>query len=383
MMKINYSKHNISKKDIKSVIKVLKSDFLTQGPSVKFFEKKIKKIVSAKYAFAVNSATSGLHVACMSIGISKNDVVWTSPNSFVASSNCALYCGAKIDFVDIDLKNYNLCPTKLENKLKSTKKKNLPKAIVLVHFAGYATNLERIKRLSKKYNFKIIEDASHALGGKYKNSYIGNCQFSDVCVFSFHPVKSITTGEGGLITTNSKKISAKINLFRNHGINRDKKFLLNKTLKINHYEQIELGFNYRMSDIEAALGISQANRLTKFIHKRMSVAKFYDKELINLPIQKPIFSKDSSWHLYVILLKNNSIRKKLFEFLKKKKINCQIHYIPIHIHPYYKKIGFKKKDFPNSVEYYERCLSLPIFFDLKFSAQKKIISLIKKFFLNV
>jgi len=382
-MKINYSKHNISKKDIKSVIKVLKSDFLTQGPSVKFFEKKIKKIVSAKYAFAVNSATSGLHVACMSIGISKNDVVWTSPNSFVASSNCALYCGAKIDFVDIDLKNYSLCPIKLENKLKSTKKKNLPKAIVLVHFAGYATDLERIKRLSKKYNFKIIEDASHALGGKYKNSYIGNCQFSDVCVFSFHPVKSITTGEGGLITTNSKKISAKINLFRNHGINRDKKFLLNKTLKINHYEQIELGFNYRMSDIEAALGISQANRLTKFIHKRMSVAKFYDKELINLPIQKPIFSKDSSWHLYVILLKNNSIRKKLFEFLKKKKINCQIHYIPIHIHPYYKKIGFKKKDFPNSVEYYERCLSLPIFFDLKFSAQKKIISLIKKFFLNV
>ena len=383
MMKINYSKHNISKNDIKSVIKVLKSDFLTQGPSVKFFEKKIKKIVSAKYAFAVNSATSGLHVACMSIGISKNDVVWTSPNSFVASSNCALYCGAKIDFVDIDLKNYSLCPIKLENKLKSTKKKNLPKAIVLVHFAGYATNLERIKRLSKKYNFKIIEDASHALGGKYKNSYIGNCQFSDVCVFSFHPVKSITTGEGGLITTNSKKISAKINLFRNHGINRDKKFLLNKTLKINHYEQIELGFNYRMSDIEAALGISQANRLTKFIHKRMSVAKFYDKELINLPIQKPIFSKDSSWHLYVILLKNNSIRKKLFEFFKKKKINCQIHYIPIHIHPYYKKIGFKKKDFPNSVEYYERCLSLPIFFDLKFSAQKKIISLIKKFFLNV
>ncbi len=383
MMKINYSKHNISKKDITSVIKVLKSDFLTQGPTVKFFEKKIKKIVSAKYAFAVNSATSGLHVACMSIGISKNDVVWTSPNSFVASSNCALYCGAKIDFVDIDLKNYSLCPTKLENKLKSTKKKFLPKAIVLVHFAGYATNLERIKRLSKKYNFKIIEDASHALGGKYKNSYIGNCQFSDVCVFSFHPVKSITTGEGGLITTNSKKISAKINLFRNHGINRDKKFLLNKTLKINHYEQIELGFNYRMSDIAAALGISQANRLKKFTHKRISVAKFYDKELINLPIQKPIFSKDSSWHLYVILLKNNSIRKKLFEFLKKRKINCQIHYIPIHIHPYYKKIGFKKKDFPNSVEYYERCLSLPIFFDLKFSAQKKIISLIKIFFLNV
>jgi len=319
----------------------------------------------------------------MSIGISKNDVVWTSPNSFVASSNCALYCGAKIDFVDIDLRNYNLCPIKLENKLKSTKKKNLPKAIVLVHFAGHVTDLTRIKRLSQKYNFKIIEDASHALGAKYKNGYIGNCEFSDVCVFSFHPVKSITTGEGGLITTNSKKISAKINLFRNHGINKNKKFLLDKTKKINHYEQIELGFNYRMSDIEAALGISQANRLTKFIYKRMSLAKFYDKELTGLPIQKPIFTKNSSWHLYVILLKNNNTRQKLFEFLKKNNINCQIHYIPIHIHPFYKKIGFKKKDFPNSVEHYERCLSLPIFFDLKYSAQKKIISLIRQFFLNV
>ena len=382
-MKINYSKQNISKDDIKSVIKVLKSNFLTQGPSVKLFEEKIKKIVSAKYAYAVNSATSGLHVACMSIGISKNDVVWTSPNSFVASSNCALYCGAKIDFVDIDLRNYNLCPIKLENKLKSTKKKNLPKAIVLVHFAGHVTDLTRIKRLSQKYNFKIIEDASHALGAKYKNGYIGNCEFSDVCVFSFHPVKSITTGEGGLITTNSKKISANINLFRNHGINKNKKFLLDKTKKINHYEQIELGFNYRMSDIEAALGISQANRLTKFIYKRMSLAKFYDKELTGLPIQKPIFTKNSSWHLYVILLKNNNARQKLFEFLKKNNINCQIHYIPIHIHPFYKKIGFKKKDFPNSVEHYERCLSLPIFFDLKYSAQKKIISLIRQFFLNV
>ena len=379
-MKINYSKQNISKDDIKSVIKVLKSNFLTQGPSVKLFEKKVKEIVSAKYAYAVNSATSGLHVACMSIGISKNDVVWTSPNSFVASSNCALYCGAKIDFVDIDLRNYNLCPLKLENKLRSTKKKNLPKAIVLVHFAGHANDLTRIKRLSQKYNFKIIEDASHALGAKYKNGYIGNCEFSDVCVFSFHPVKSITTGEGGLITTNSKKISDKINLFRNHGINKNKKILIDKTKKINHYEQIELGFNFRMNDIEAALGISQANRLKKFIYKRISLAKIYDKELTGLPIQKPIFTKNSSWHLYVILLKNNNTRQKLFEFLKKNNINCQIHYIPIHIHPFYKKIGFKKNDFPNSVDYYERCLSLPIFFDLKYSAQKKIISLIRKFF---
>ena len=216
---------------------------------------------------------------------------------------------------------------------------------MLVHFAGYATNLERIKRLSKKYNFKIIEDASHALGGKYKNSYIGNCQFSDVCVFSFHTIKSITTGEGGLITTNSKKISAKINLFRNHGINRDKKFLLNKTLKINHYEQIELGFNYRMSDIAAALGISQANRLKKFTHKRISVAKFYDKELINLPIQKPIFSKDSSWHLYVILLKNNSIRKKLFEFLKKKKLIVKFTIYQFIFILIIKKLDLKKKTF--------------------------------------
>jgi UDP-4-amino-4,6-dideoxy-N-acetyl-beta-L-altrosamine transaminase len=381
-MKINYSKHSISKGDIISVIKVLKSNYLTQGPNVENFEKKIKKIVNAKYAYALNSATSGLHVACMSIGITKNDIVWTSPNSFVASSNCALYCGAKIDFVDIDLKNYNLCPIKLENKLRSTDKKNLPKAIILVHFAGHATNLEKIKKLSKKYNFKIIEDASHALGAKYKKNYIGNCEFSDLCVFSFHPVKSITTGEGGMITTNSKKISSKIILFRNHGINRNKKIFLDKGKKINHYEQIELGYNYRMNDIEAALGISQADRLKKFIKKRESIAKFYDSGLLDIPVQKPIFSKNSSWHLYVILLKNKNIRQKLFKFLKAKKINCQIHYIPIHTHPYYKKIGFKKKDFPNSVEYYNRCLSLPIFYDLKYSNQKKIISLIRQFFLN-
>ncbi len=204
-----------------------------------------------------------------------------------------------------------------------------------------------------------------------------------MCVFSFHPVKSITTGEGGMITTNSKKISSKLKLFRNHGINRDKRFLIDKTKKINHYEQVELGFNYRMNDLEAALGISQLNRLKKFINKRTKIAKFYDNELTNLPIQKPIFTKNSSWHLYVILLKNKKIRQKLFNFLKRKDINCQIHYIPIHTHPFYKKIGFKKNDFPNSVEYYEKCLSLPIFFDLKYSIQKKIIILIHKFFLNV
>ena len=382
-MKINYSKQNIIKKDINSVIKVLKSNFLTQGPNIQLFENKIKKIVGVKYAYATNSATSGLHVACMSIGITKNDVVWTSPNSFVASSNCALYCGAKIDFVDIDLKTYNLCSKKLEDKLKITKKENLPKAIVLVHFAGYTKDLEKIKKLSIKYRFKIIEDASHALGAKYKGGYIGNCKFSDVCVFSFHPVKSITTGEGGMITTNSKKISSKLKLFRNHGINKDKRFLLDKTKKINHYEQLELGFNYRMNDLEAALGISQLNRLKKFINKRNDIAKYYDNELANLPIQKPVFTKNSSWHLYVILLRNKDVRQKLFNFLKRKNINCQIHYIPIHTHPFYKKIGFKKNDFPNSVEYYEKCLSLPIFFDLKHSMQKKIVKLIRKFFLNV
>ena len=382
-MKINYSKQNITKKDINSVIKVLKSNFLTQGPNIQLFENKIKKIVGVKYAYAVNSATSGLHVACMSIGITKNDVVWTSPNSFVASSNCALYCGAKIDFVDINLKTYNLCPKKLEDKLKQTKKKNLPKAIILVHFAGYITDLAKIKKLSVKYGFKIIEDASHALGAKYKDKYIGNCGFSDVCVFSFHPVKSITTGEGGMITTNSKKISLKLNLFRNHGINKDKRFFLDKTKRINHYEQVELGFNYRMNDLEAALGISQLNRLKKFINKRTNIAKYYENEFVNLPFQKPVFTKDSSWHLYVILLRTKNVRQQLFNFLKSKNINCQIHYIPIHIHPFYKKIGFKKKDFPNSVDYYERCLSLPIFFDLKYSAQKKIISLIRQFFLNV
>lgn len=240
----------------------------------------------------------------------------------------------------------------------------------------------KIRKLSKKYNFKIIEDASHALGAKYKGSYIGDCKYSDMCVFSFHPVKSITTGEGGIITTNSKKTAFKLDLLRNHGINRNKKYFYNKSSEINHYEQIDLGFNFRMNDLEAALGISQLKSLKKFILKRNKIAKNYDTKLKSLQIKKPLLEKSSSWHLYVILLKNKKIRLKLFNYLKLKKINCQIHYIPIHTHPYFKHLGFKDKDFPQSVDYYQRCLSLPIYYGLDISNQRRIIGLINKFFEN-
>ena len=381
-MQINYSSQHISNQDIKSVLKVLKSKFLTQGPNVKKFENEIKKLVKVKYSFAVNSATSGLHLACLSLNLKKNDIVWTTPNSFVASANCVLHSGAKVDFVDIELNNFNICINKLENKLIKTKKKYLPKAIIIVHFAGHPCDLIKIRKLSKKYNFKIIEDASHALGAKYKGSYIGDCKYSDMCVFSFHPVKSITTGEGGIITTNSKKTAFKLDLLRNHGINRNKKYFYNKSSEINHYEQIDLGFNFRMNDLEAALGISQLKSLKKFILKRNKIAKNYDTKLKSLQIKKPLLEKSSSWHLYVILLKNKKIRLKLFNYLKLKKINCQIHYIPIHTHPYFKHLGFKDKDFPQSVDYYQRCLSLPIYYGLDISNQRRIIGLINKFFEN-
>ncbi len=381
-MQINYSSQYISNQDIKSVLKVLKSKFLTQGPNVKQFENEIKKIVKAKYSFAVNSATSGLHLACLALNIKKNDVVWTTPNSFVASANCVLHCGAKVDFVDIELNTFNICVNELENKLIRTKKKNLPKAIILVHFAGHPCDLIKINKLSKKYNFKVIEDASHALGAKYKGGFIGDCKYSDMCVFSFHPVKSITTGEGGIITTNSKKTAFKLDLLRNHGINKNKRYFYKKNSEINHYEQIDLGFNFRMNDLEAALGISQLKSLKKFILKRKKIAKIYDTKLTSFQIKKPVLEKNSSWHLYVILLKNKKIRLKLFNYLKLKKINCQIHYIPIHTHPYFKHLGFKDKDFPQSINYYQRCLSLPIYYALNDKNQRKVIHLINKFFEN-
>ena len=315
---INYANHYIDKQDIFEVSKVLKSNFLTQGPTIKEFENKIKRYLKVKFAVSVNSATSGLHLACLALGVKKNDIVWTTPNSFVATANCVIHCGAKIDFVDINTNTYNICPDLLEQKLKKTKKKNLPKVIILVHFSGLPCDLKRIKKLSKKYNFKIIEDSSHALGANFKNTKIGDCRYSDMSVFSFHPIKSITSGEGGMVTTNSKRLSESLLILRSHGILKNRP-IFDKRFRIDtHYDQIKLGFNFRMNDLEASLGISQFNKLKKFIKKRKEIADFYFQKLKKLPISLPINSKESSWHLFVILVKNLSLRNNLFKFLKKK-----------------------------------------------------------------
>ena len=383
---IPYSKQSISNKDIKSVKNVLKSDFLTQGPAVPKFEKNIKSYVNSKFAIAVNSATSALHLSCLALGLKKGDWLWTCTNSFVSSANCGLFCGAKIDLVDIDINSYNISISLLEKKLKIAKKrKRLPKILVPVHFGGRPCNMKKIYSLSKKYNFKIVEDASHALGSEVYGSKIGNCKYSSMCVFSFHPVKNITTGEGGMITTNNKVLADRLKILRTHGINKNRKKFISKNAPPWFFEQIMLGYNYRMNDIEAALGISQLKRIHSFISRRNKVANYYYRALKKLPIILP--KKDNqivnAFHLYPIRLKEKKTkleRLKLFNFLRKKNININVHYIPIHYHPYYKNFGFKEKDFPNVKTYYNSVISLPIFPDLNKKQIINVISAIKKYF---
>ena len=378
---IPYSRQSINNTDISCVTKVLKSDYLTTGPEVIKFENSIKIFCKSKYALSFNSATSALHAACFSIGIKKNDYVWTSAISFVASANSAIYCGAKIDFLDIDLNTFNICLDKLENKLASTKKKYLPKAIIIVHLGGFPLNTQRISKLSKKYKFKIIEDASHAIGAVYKNDKIGSCKYSDICIFSMHPVKIITSGEGGLATCNNQELNKKMKLLREHGIERDKKKFKNQTFSPWIYEQQYLGYNYRLSDIHAALGLNQLKRINKFINRRNYIAGIYKKELKNLPIKFQTLLKDSvsTYHLFIILVEKN-IRNKLFKYLRNRNILVNIHYIPIFKHPYHKPKKFNKNKFRNSLEYYSRAISLPNYYNLSQKDLKKVIILIKKFY---
>tara|TARA_Y100001970_G_scaffold147495_1_gene181098 strand:+ start:338 stop:1519 length:1182 start_codon:yes stop_codon:yes gene_type:complete len=385
---IPYSRQNITKEDINNVIKVLKSDYLTTGPLVKKFEQNICKFVNSNYSVSVNSATSALHIACKAIGLKPGDYLWTSSNSFVASSNCALYCGAKVDFVDIELSNYNIDIKLLEKKLILAKKnKKLPKIIVPVIFGGHPHDLKKLYELSRKYKFKIVEDASHALGAEYFGKKIGNCKYSHITVFSLHPVKMITTGEGGIATTNNRNYYDRMNLFKSHGITRDKKNFSFYNKESTYYEQHELGFNYRLTDIQCALGISQLKKISKFINSRIKIKNFYDKKLKKFPLILPKQKKNikSSWHLYPVLINNNYTKKKKFQllnYMRKNKIFVNTHYIPIHTQPYYKNLGFKKKDFKNSVYFYENELSLPIYPGLKKSDLKYIVKVIDNFFKN-
>ncbi|MDC3304293.1 UDP-4-amino-4,6-dideoxy-N-acetyl-beta-L-altrosamine transaminase, partial [Amylibacter sp.] len=352
---INYGKQDIQQEDIDAVCDVLRSDFLTQGPSVPKFEKTIRDFCGVNFAVAVNSATSALHVALLSLDVGTNDYVWTTSNTFVASANCALYCGAKIDFVDIDETSYNMCIKALEQKLvKSQNEGKLPKVVIPVHLTGQPCDMRAIYNLSKKYNFKIVEDASHAIGSTYHNKNVGSCEFSDITIFSFHPVKIITTGEGGVALTKSKSLHTRLELFRSHGITRNPELMERSISEPWYYEQIELGFNYRMTDIHAALGISQMGRIKEFIKKRNNISVLYNRELLNLPITLPKISKDttSSHHLYVIRLNLNKIapltHKMVFEELRRRGIGVNLHYIPVHSQPYYQKLGFKWGDFPQA-----------------------------------
>nr|WP_136249973.1 UDP-4-amino-4,6-dideoxy-N-acetyl-beta-L-altrosamine transaminase [Ningiella ruwaisensis] len=377
--KIPYGKHSISQTDIDAVVEVLETQYLTQGTQVPAFEKAICDYVGAKHCVAVNSGTSGLHVACLALGIGQGDIVWTSPNSFAASANCALYCGASVDFVDIDPLSRNMCPIKLEEKLHSAQQLNaLPKAIVVVHFAGASCDMQTIHALCAPLNIAVIEDAAHALGATYHNKPVGNCEFSDMAVFSFHPVKSITTAEGGAIVTNKQALADACALFAKHGITRELDKMQGEPHGPWYYQQLVLGYNYRLSDVHAALGISQLKRLDDFIAKRRAAADYYVKKLRDLPVQLPLStSPDSSaWHLFMIELKAHD-RPQIFKQLHEHNIAVNVHYIPIHCHPYYQSLGFKANDFPNALSFYENAITLPLFADFQQEEQDKVVSVLK------
>jgi len=380
---IPYGRQNINKKDIDSVVEVLQSDFLTQGPVVPAFENAVAKYCGAEHSVAFNSATSALHLACLALGIGKEDIVWTTPITFVASANCALYCGATIDFVDIDPHTYNMSVESLSAKLEQASKiDKLPKLVIPVHLCGQSCDMTGIHTLSQKYGFKIIEDASHAIGGKYRDEQIGNCRYSDITIFSFHPVKIITTGEGGIALTNDTKLAKHMQLLRSHGITRDENEMSHISDGPWYYQQIYLGYNYRMTDIQAALGLSQMQRLDNFVSKRHAIANLYDSFLADLPVVIPKQDSEnySSFHLYVIRLKLKEITKthrEVFEELRDKGIGVNLHYIPVYHQPYYRKLGFKKKYCSEAENYYAAAISLPIFPDLTSHEQNYIVESIK------
>ncbi len=381
---IPYGKQDINQQDINAVVEVLKSDFLTQGPKVPEFEQALVSQTGAQYALAVNSATSALHIACLAVGLGENDWLWTSPITFVASANCGLYCGAKVDFVDIDAATYNLCPQKLEQKLIQAKANGmLPKVVVPVHLCGQPCDMQAIGRLAEEYGFKVIEDASHAIGGQYHGKPIGNCEYSDITVFSFHPVKIVTTAEGGAVVTNSKVLADKIALLRSHGITRDPQQMVGESHGGWYYQQIDLGFNYRMTELQAALGVAQMQRLEEFVTARHRLANRYNQLLDGLPIILPyqLVNTYSGLHLYVIRLKLDQItltHKQVFDALREHGIGVNLHYIPVHTQPYYQQIGFKQGDFPESERYYKEAISLPMFHAMTLAQQDEVVRVLSE-----
>jgi UDP-4-amino-4,6-dideoxy-N-acetyl-beta-L-altrosamine transaminase len=377
---LNYSRQDVTQDDIDAVVAVMKSELLTQGPVVESFEFAVSHHVGARHAIAFNSATSALHVACLALDLGSGDWLWTSPITFVASANCALYCGAKVDFVDIDSQTYNLCPEALEAKLIAAELTGkLPKIVVAVHLSGQSCNMEAIHRLAMKYGFHIIEDASHAIGGKYKDAFIGNSAYSDITVFSFHPLKIITTGEGGIAVTNNDKLAEKVALLRSHGITRNPLLMTREPEGLWYYEQVALGLNYRMTEIHAALGCSQIKRLTQYIQVKHEMAKRYDEKLKDFPLVVPWQHPDcySALHLYVVRLQLNGTnlsRRTVFDRLRANNIGVNVHYIPVHTQPYYQKMGFVVGDFPEAEKYYAEAISIPIFSTMTDEQQNSVVA---------
>ncbi|MEH2366530.1 UDP-4-amino-4,6-dideoxy-N-acetyl-beta-L-altrosamine transaminase [Nostoc sp.] len=384
---IPYGRQDINQEDIDAVVEVLRSDWITQGPAIERFEQAVANYCGAKYAVAVSSATAALHIACLAAGLEEGDILWTSPNTFVASANCGLYCGAKVDFVDIDPNTYNLSIDELERKLIWAEKQGcLPTVLIPVHFAGQSCEMEQIAALSQRYGFKIIEDASHAIGGSYQTQPIGCCKFSDMAVFSFHPVKIITTGEGGMVLTNQEDLYQRLIRLRSHGITRNPDLMQGESHGLWYYQQLELGFNYRMTDIQAALGTSQMQRLDEFVERRWFLANRYNQLLQDLPLILPWQHPDSesSWHLYVIRLKLDKINKthrQVFEELSPEKIGINLHYIPVHTQPYYQQLGFRWGDFPQVEKYYKEAISLPLYYSLTQEDQDRVVTTLQRILL--
>ena len=378
---IYYGKQCIDEQDINAVIEVLKSDFLTQGPAIEKFEKAVAEYCGAKYAVAVTNATSALHIACKAAGLGEGDTLWTSPVTFTASANCGRYCGADVDFVDIDNDTYNMSVAALKEKLEKTEAK--PKVVVPVHLAGQSCEMEEIHKLAQQYGFTVIEDASHAIGADYKDAKVGCCKYSDMVVFSFHPVKIITTGEGGMVLTNNEELYKKLTLYRSHCITRDPALMTKESDGPWYYQQIGLGFNYRMTDVQAALGYSQLTKLDKFVARRRQLAARYNELLKDLPVKLPYqnLETNSSWHLYLVRVdfsKVNKTKTQVFAEMKEKGVCLNLHYIPVHTQPYYQNLGFKNGDFPVSEKYYEEVFTLPLYYSLTDKQQDYIVNALKE-----
>ena len=381
---IFYGRQSISEDDIESVIKVLRSDFLTQGPAIERFERCVADYCGTKYAVAVTNATSALHIACLAAGLGEGNRLWTSPITFTASANCGRYCGAEVEFVDIDDKTYNMSVQALEEKLdRANRIGNLPQIVVPVHLAGQSCDMVKIWELAQKYHFTVLEDAAHAIGADYLDTKVGSCKYSDMTVFSFHPVKIITTGEGGMILTNRKDLYEKLLLYRSHCITRDPALMTHESDGSWYYQQVGLGFNYRMTDIQAALGLSQMTRLDEFVSRRRKLASRYKELLKDLPIRTPYVlpTANPSWHLYIVRLNFDEIKKSkqhFFDEMKSRDVALNLHYIPVHTQPYYEALGHRPEECPNSLQYYKEAMTIPLYYSLTDEQQDKVVEALRE-----